>query len=163
MLEFNPGLTFWATVTFLLLVFLLGRLAWKPILKALDEREGKIKEAIESAERAKREAEEISRKNQELVANMEKEAKQRYQEAIEKAQAERDKILAQATKQTELELSRAREEIQREKESALKELRDQVADLAIAAAGKIINASLDEARHRDLVNEFISNLPTEQN
>jgi F-type H+-transporting ATPase subunit b len=159
MLDINPGLIVWTIVSFVLFAAVLGKYAWKPIIKALTEREDKIRTAIEQAERARAEAAQLLKKNEETMVR----ADQEYQRVIRESRAVAEKIkeemLATARQQAQQELQRATEEIQRNVAVARHQLRTEVADLAVKAAEKILDETLDEQRQKKLVNSFLDQLP----
>ncbi|NND70598.1 MAG: F0F1 ATP synthase subunit B [Rhodothermales bacterium] len=154
----NFGLFFWMTVTFLLLLFVLRKIAWGPITKALIEREEKIDASIKSAENALAEAKKIQADN----AKARREADQDAQRILREARDASEQLRAEEVDKTRSKIQamqeQARVEIEREKESALNELRAEVADLAIQAAEKILDDSLDQNRQKRLVASFIDGL-----
>lgn len=154
----NFGLFFWMSVTFLLLLFVLRKLAWGPITKALVEREERIDTSIKSAEKALAEAKQIQADN----AKARREAEQDAQKILREARESAEKLRAEEVENTREKIKglqeQARVEIEREKESALNQLRTEVADLAIQAAEKILDDTLDQSRQKQLVNTFIDGL-----
>jgi len=142
------------TILFIALYFLL----WKRVLKALDARRQRIQEGIEKAERADEELARAQAAYAEKVAEGEAEVRRIRAEATEAAEQVRAKVLAEAKEQAETVLANARLEIDLERQRMLKELRGQVATLAIAAANKVIGEALDEQRQRRLVEEFFSGI-----
>ncbi|HEX7071709.1 MAG TPA: F0F1 ATP synthase subunit B [Rhodothermales bacterium] len=155
----NVGLIFWITVVFLLLLLLLRRFAWGPITNALNERERTIDESIQRAETALAEARQIQADNEKARREADQEAQRILREAREVAERLRTEEVEKTRAQIRQMQQSAQEEIEREKESALTQLRTEVADLAIQAAGKILKENLDETRQRKLVDEFIQTLP----
>jgi len=155
----NVGLIFWITVTFLLLLLLLRRYAWGPILKALDTRERKIEEAMARAEQALAEARKIQADNDRARREAEQEAQRILRQAREAAEHLRTEEVEKTRAQIRQMQEQAQAEIEREKQSALDALRAEVADLAIKAAEKILHENLDATRQRKLVDAFIDELP----
>lgn len=140
--EFSIGLFFWQTLLFLVLLFLLRRFAWKPILKAVNEREDNIQDSLDMAKQVKAEMQELQTKNENLMKEarierdqMIKEAKetstQMIEEAKGKSKVEADKILKDA-----------RASIESEKNAAITELKSQVATVALEIAEKVIREEL---------------------
>src|SRR5574341_986220 len=107
----NVGLIFWTIVSFLILVFILGKFAWKPILLALQEREQKIRGALEQADKARAEAAELLRQNEKNMARAEEEYQKMMREAKALGEKTREEIVGKARAQAEQELKRANEEI----------------------------------------------------
>src|SRR5690606_39955605 len=151
LLEPNTGLMFWKTLVFLLLLGLLWKFAWKPITSALRERETTIDESIKRAERALAEARQIQAENEKARREAEQEAQRVLREAREAADRARNEELEKTREQIRHMKEMAQVEIEREKQSALDELRDEVAELAIQAAEKILSENLDADRQRKLV------------
>src|SRR5213594_2395634 len=143
----NTGLIFWTIVVFGILLALLWKLGWPNLLKAVEERERRIQQQLEEAERARAEAARLLEEHKRLVAA-----------ARAEAQKERATLLAQAREQYEQLLDRARKEIESEKEKAILELRREAVDLSIAAASKLIEANLDSDANRRLVTEYLASL-----
>lgn len=159
MLDINPGLIIWTIVTFIVLLFVLKKLAWKPLLEALTAREEKIRESLEQAEHARHEAQRLIEENQKQMAQ----AQGEFQRLMREAREEADKLRAKRKQEAEAEarkiIEQGKMEIEREKEAALVQLRNEVADLAILAASRILDEELDEKKQRKLVDSFLSNLP----
>lgn len=155
----NAGLVFWKAVVFGLLLFLLYRFAWKPILAALTEREETIDSSIKRAEHALAEAKQIQQENEKARREAEADAQRIMREARDTA----DRVRTEEVDKTRDEIRRLKEhaeaDIEREKQRALDELRDEVAALAIGAAEKILRENLDAGRQRKLVDQFIDQLP----
>ena len=159
MFEINPGLTIWTTVTFILLAAVLAKFAWKPMLKMLGEREDQIRNALAQAEKARTEAAEMMKQNEKNLSRAEAEYQKMIREGKALAEKLKEDIVAKARQQADQELTRANEEIQRNLESAKMQLRSEVADLAIQAAEKILDETLDEQKQKVLVDKFINQLP----
>ncbi|HEY6953438.1 MAG TPA: F0F1 ATP synthase subunit B [Bacteroidota bacterium] len=159
MLDLNPGLIVWTIVSFIVLVAILGKYAWKPLIQALAEREDKIRSALEQADRARSEAAELLKKNEENIARAEREYQKMVRESKEMAEKMKEEILGKARQQAEQELQRASDEIQRSVDSARQQLRAEVADLAIKAAEKILDESLDAQKQKKIVDSFIGQIP----
>lgn len=150
------GLIFWTTITFLILIFLLGKFAWKPILGAVKERESSIADALQAADKAREEMSKLQSDHQELV----KKAKVERDEILKEAKETKDRVIAQAEKTAKEEASRiiekANQEIRRESEQAFKELKKEVASIAIEAAGKILRQELsDKNASEALVEKYL--------
>ncbi len=159
MLQIDPGLIVWTAVTFVILLVILRVTAWKPLLGALTQREQTIADAIEKAEKAREQAEKMLVENTRRLAQVEQEAQKIIKAGKEAADKARTELLEKSHQDARRIVEQAKVEIQREKEAALTSLRDEVADLAVKAASKIIDEHLDEERHRKLVDKFIRELP----
>lgn len=156
----NLGLVFWTAVTFGIVLFLLWKYAWGPITEALEEREENISNSIQRAEKALAEAKQVQADNQKARREAEREAQRILREAREAAEALREDEVEKTRAKIQQMQEQAQAEIEREKQGALDALREEVADLAIQAASKIIKEDLDQDRQRKLVDDFIDDLPT---
>lgn len=159
MLDVNPGLILWTILTFLILLVILRKLAWAPLLGALTAREENIRTTLEETARAQDEARRLLEENRRQLAEAEAQAQRVIREGREMGEKVRAEILEKAQASSRALVDQAREEIRREKDAALGQLRSEVADLAVMAAGKIIDANLDPARHRALVDAALRELP----
>ena len=159
LLQFEPGLMIWTVVTFLLTFLALRLIAWKPILGALDEREGRIRESLEKAELAKAEAERAIAENR---ANMEASLR-RSQELVVEARQEADRVRTEARQEARQEarkiMEEGRRQLEAERRIAVAELRQEAADLAIRAAEHLLKKRVGERENRRLVEEFLEQLP----
>jgi F-type H+-transporting ATPase subunit b len=153
------GLAF-QVINFLLLLYILNRLLFKPLLARMDERSAKIERGLEDAEVAARDRELARAEREAAVAEARKEAAALIANANKIATDTRDDILTQARADAEKVTERAREEINAEKEKAMAQLRAQVADLALEAAGKLVRSDMNATTQRRLVEEFLAETST---
>jgi len=138
-----------------ILLVLLYLVAYKPVMRMLDERSRRIKESMEQADAIK---EQVARTEEEVRKQLEaasKEGQKRIAQAVQIGEELKRKAQAEARQEAETLLARARAEIQREREEAIDELRRAVADLTILAAGKVIERSLDKEAHRELIEKVL--------
>lgn len=155
----NPGLIIWTIISFLILLIVLAKIAWNPILKMLGDREGQIRNALEQADRARTEAAEMIKQNEKNLARAEEEYQKMIRDGKAFAEKMKDEIVVKAKQQAQQELKQAAEEIQRNVEAAKLQLRSEVADLAIQATEKILGETLDENRQKKLADSVINTLP----
>jgi len=149
------GLAF-QVINFLLLLYILNRLLFKPLLARMDERSAKISRGLEDAEVAARDRELARAEREAAVSEARKEAAALLANANKIATDTRDDILTKARADAEKVTDRAREEITAEKEKAMAELRAQVADLALEAAGRLVRSDMNATTQRRLVEEFLA-------
>lgn len=149
-----PKLIF-QVVNFLLLLYLLNRFLFKPVLKLLDERESRIRKGLEDAEAAARDRELARAEREAALDEARKEAQAMVARANKIAEDSRAEILAEAKAQADKVTARAREEITAEKDKAMAELRATVADLALQAAGRLVRSEMDTPTQRRLVEDFL--------
>ncbi len=159
LLDVNPGLIIWTVVTFIILLFILKKIAWKPILGALDERENFIKDSLEKSEQARQEALVLLEENKANLARTEEEAQKIINQGREMAEKLKAQILAESDSKAKKMIQDATAEINRKNEEAFANLKNQVADIAIQAAEKLLKENLDKEKQIDLVNKYIDDLP----
>jgi len=140
---------------FLILLFILKKIAWKPLLSLLDERREKITSEFQTIDRTKSELLRLEQDYKARLADIDALARQRIQEAISEGQRISVEIQEKAREESKNILNKAKENIELEVAKARVELRNQVATLAIKAAEKLIKVELTEERHKRLVTEFI--------
>jgi F-type H+-transporting ATPase subunit b len=155
----NPGLTLWAAITFLVLLGVLYKFAWGPIVKMLDDRARTIHEAIDAAKKERAEAERMLAEQKESLARATREAADLAKRNQQEVEALRQELTARARKEAEELVASARKQIVEEKSKAVSELRGMAADLAIDAASRLVKASLDEKAQRALVEDYLKQLP----
>lgn len=155
----GTGLIFWQTVIFLSLFLLLSRLAWKPILSALKEREQSIQSALETAEKARADMARMQADNERLFKEAREERDKILKEAREASSRMKDEAHLDAKKAADRIIDDARAAIQVEKQAALRDVKAQVALFSLQIAEKLIkkNLSTDKAQ-KDLVDQFINDL-----
>ncbi|MCX6134663.1 MAG: F0F1 ATP synthase subunit B [Ignavibacteriales bacterium] len=159
MFDINPGLMVWTVATFVVLLIVLSKFAWKPLLQSLKDREDTIRQALEMAERARADAAELLKQNELNLAKAEDEYQKIIREGKAFAEKLKEEVVAKAHQQAQREIQHAKEEIQRDVDAAKQQLRTEVADLAVLAAGKILDETLDAAKHRKIVDSFLNQLP----
>lgn len=160
LLTVNPGLIIWTIVIFVLLLILLRKIAWKPLLNSLNTRETSIRSAIESAERLKIEAEQLIEENRKNLAEANAHSMKLISDAREIAAKEKDSIVDKARDEVKKLNDQAKNEIKLEKDTALSELRNEVSELAIKAAEMIIKQNLDEKKQKQLIDEYMNQVPS---
>jgi len=157
-LSFNSGFAIWVAITMVIFIAAMARYAVPYIMEALNEREDRIKESLESAEKALERAEQISKDNEKALREAEQKAQKIRKEAIDEAEMLRARRIDKAKEEAEEILENARETIEQEKKRALLELRDEVARLAVKSASIIIDSELDEKKNSQLVNDYIRDI-----
>ena len=150
------GLIFWTTIVFLILLAVLKKYAWKPILSAVDERNKSIEDALKAADKAKNEMLALNTDNERILA----EAKKERDTLLKEGREIKDNIIAEAKDKAKLEadkiLTTAKEQINNEKMKAITELKNQVAEISIDIAEKILKSELsDENKQKELIAEAL--------
>ena len=154
----NPGLSLWASVVFLALLLILHRFAWGPILTAIDAREQRIQGALDEAAAQRDEAARLLVEHKSQLADARRQSSEILAEGRAAAERLRKELEEKARVEAQGIIEGARREIGREKDRAIAELRKESVDLALAAAGKLINEQLDDERHRALVVGFLDDM-----
>lgn len=151
------GLVFWMTLTFLTVLFLLAKFAWKPILKSLHEREKGIEDALSESKRMREEMSKLQASNEEMMRQARAERDALLKEARDIRDKEISEAKAKAKAEADAMLGRAREDIRNEKNAAIVELRNQVADLSVQVAERILREKLgDPGAQKALVDKVMS-------
>ncbi|MBI2165810.1 MAG: F0F1 ATP synthase subunit B [Chloroflexi bacterium] len=142
-------------VNFLILLGILYVMGYKPILRMLDQRSEKIKESLEEADRVRRESAKAQEEMQQRLEEAHQEGQRLLEEARQAAERYREEERKRARQEAAAFLERARGEIRKERDSAIEEVRGQFADLAILAAERVIERSLDKAAHREIIDKVL--------
>ena len=158
LLDINPGLIIWTAITFVALIFILKKIAWKPILEALDQREGAIRESLEKADKAKEEAQKILELNQANLNKAEEESRKIIEQSRSYAEKLKEQMLSDTKQQSKKILEDAAAEIERKKDEAFNDLKNQVAEIAINAAEKILKENLNEETQKKIVDKYLGEI-----
>ena len=156
MITFDPGLIIWTTIIFTLLLIVLKKFAWKPILSAVDERNKSIEDALKAADKAKEEMALLNTDNERILS----EARIERDVLLKEAREMKDKIVNEAKGQANAEADKillsTKEQINNEKMKAITELKNQVAEISIDIAEKILKSELsDKNKQKELISEAL--------
>lgn len=157
----NVGLAVWTVLTFFLVLLVLRRYAWRPILESMEARERGIQRLLDDAERARDDAQAELERYRRQLAEAHSEVRKMLAEGKEAAERVREETLRRAHAEADALVSRAGKEIDLERQKALAEIRERAVDLAISAAGKVLEESLDDERHRRIVEDFLREIESE--
>jgi len=155
-LTIDVGLLYWTILTFLVLLFILKWKAWSPLMQALDARAEQIEDSLSKAEKVSAQAEKQALKNEEILNAAKKEAQLIISQAKDAGDKLKNKLVDDGKAQCDADIEKAKEQIEREKEKAISELKEQVINLSILAAEKIINKSLDSNDHAKIIDDTIN-------
>ncbi len=151
------GLIFWMTISFGILLFILGKYAWKPIMKMLKEREESIENSLRSADKAIEDIEKLKISNEELLREAKNEKDQILKEARKIKESIIDEAKTKATDEANRILEQARENINNEKMAVITELKNQIATLSIEIAEKIMKEELTkDERQKTFINKLVN-------
>lgn len=155
----ESGLIIWQALAFIILLVLLSKFAWKPILAALDEREQTIESSIKSAELARAEMANLVAENEKLLIQARGERDEILKKANEHASEIMEKARGEASKVTSKMIEDAKEVIENEKLAAITDIKIQVAEVSLEVAEKLMRRNLsDETAQKELVKEFVKDL-----
>jgi len=156
------GLMFWTILCFVLLVLLMAKVAWQPLMQAVEERERAIKHDRNTAETARAEAEKIKNELETRLAELKAEIGRRMDEARVSAEKEKDILIEEARKSAGIIVESSRREIEAQKNEAARDLRNKVAELSVLAAEHILMKQLDHRANTDLSSKYLAELEKER-
>ncbi len=142
-------------INVVILLVVLYFVAYKPVMRMLDERSKRIKDSMEQADAIKEQAARAEEEMKKQLAAANKEGQERIDKSVKAGEEIKEKARQGARQEAEVLIARARDEIKRERDEAIGELRKEVADLTIAAAEKVIDRSLDKKAHRELIDKVM--------
>jgi F-type H+-transporting ATPase subunit b len=153
----DVGILFWTFISFAVLLFLLKKFAWKPIVRTVNDREQSIREALASAEKARLEMQNLTADNERIL----KEARVEREALLKEAREIKSKMIADAKDEAQIQASKlieqAKTAIQSEKKAAISELKNQVAELSVSIAEKVLQAELSSKdKQLAIVEEMLS-------
>jgi F-type H+-transporting ATPase subunit b len=156
LVKIDIGLLFWMTLTFSILLFILGKYAWKPIMKMLHEREDSIEKALNAAEEAKKEMLKLKSGNEQLLLEAKEERDALMRDARKVKEAIIDEARIKANEEANRIIENARESIQFEKLAAINDLKNQIASISIEIAEKLLGQELsDREKQKQLTEKLL--------
>ena len=160
-LSIDPDLAIFTALVFLLLLAVLGKFAWRPIIEGLERRERAIADQIEETRRSTAEANLLLQQYQAKLAESAAEVKEMMAQAHRDADASRDRIVAEARAAAARERDKAVAEINEAKETALREMAQKSVDTAVALAGRIVRRQITDEDHARLIQESLERFPSQ--
>lgn len=160
--DVKPGLIIWTWVTFLIVLFVLRRVAWGPLLASVEGREKNIVNAIESAKRERAEAEKLLGEQKSAIAQARQEAAEQVRKTKTEMEKFRDELMGKARKEAEDLKVDARRTIEEERVKAVGELKTEAVKLSIQIAEKLLNERMDDAKHQQLAQQFVGELAAQK-
>ncbi len=155
------GLMFWTWLVFIILLLVLRKWAWKPILGALDAREKGIQDTLDNAAKNREEASRLLEEQRKLLEESRDQAKHLLADNRKAAERLRAELLDEARTEKDRIVAGARDEIQHERDQALDALRREAVDLSISAASRVLHKNLDSKENRRIVDEYLEGLAAE--
>jgi F-type H+-transporting ATPase subunit b len=158
LIQVRPGLMIWTIICFALAFFILRRYAFGPIQQAINERRDRIRRSLDEADAARNEARRLLEEHRALIGQARGQAEQILAEARRVADAQRERVKEETEADRQRRLEETRRQIEAETHRALEQIRSEVAELTLVAASKVTGKALDDADHRRLIDEAISEL-----
>ena len=154
----DPGLFFWTILTFLTLVFLLKKFAWGPLLKALEERQETIRKSLDDAEQAKQELTRLQDESAQIIAEARAEAQSIVTKSRAEAERVREDLKEKAKNEADAILKNAERQIHLETDRAVQQIRQEVVELSLNGASKLIRKNLTQEDNDALIQESLSQI-----
>ncbi|MCY4602333.1 MAG: F0F1 ATP synthase subunit B [Acidobacteria bacterium] len=151
----DPGLFFWTIAVFLVLLFLLKRFAWGPLLAALDERQAGIRKSLDDADQARKELEQVREEAEAIIGKARAEADGIISDARADGGQLRDDLRQQAQQQAQAIVENAERQIQQERDRALQQIRQEAVDMSLMIASKLIRRNLTAEDNASLIDEAL--------
>jgi F-type H+-transporting ATPase subunit b len=151
----DPGLAIWTIITFLVLLCLLAKFAWNPLLRALEARRETIRKSLDDAQQARRELEEVTQESARIIKNAHAEAESIVSKSRVDAEKLREELKQKARTDAEGIVREARRQIETETGRALRQIRNEVADLSVAVASKLIQRNFSKEDNSALIEETL--------
>lgn len=159
-IDINIPTLIWAAVNFILLVAILAKVLWKPVIQMLDDRRKEVESNLSQAEQARAEVQQLREDYNRQLSQSQREAQEMIDKATRAAAGQREEILATARGEAEELLERARTTISQERDQAITELRQEVAMLTVMAAERLLRRSMSDSDHHHLAEEIVAELVT---
>ena len=140
---------------FLLLVYLLKKFAWGPVIGALEKREHQIESDKQTAQKARVDAEALKKELDERLAQISSEAAQKMAQAVAAGQAQKDQLLAEANAQAQRMVAQAQAQIEAEKNKALADVRGEIAELSLLAASRVLERQVKDSTAEQIVDQVL--------
>ena len=158
LVQLDPGLFIWTIITFLLVLFLLSKFAWKPLLKVLQEREDEIKSSLKDAEVAKTELEKVNLESEKILNNARAEARKIQADSKLVSEKQRDEIIYKAKEEAKKIVVNAESQIKMEKDLAIKQIQEKVINLTFSISEKVIKKNLTTDDNQKIIKDSLKSL-----
>jgi F-type H+-transporting ATPase subunit b len=156
----DPGLFIWTILTFLVLVALLAKFAWRPLLDALERRRATIAKALEDAQQARQELERLQRESAEMMRQARVEAESIISRSRSDAEALREELKQKSRAEAAAIVKNAENQIQMETARAIQQIRSETVDLSVAIASKILKRQVSKEDHEGLIEDTLKQVET---
>ena len=155
LVQLDPGLFVWTIITFMVLFFVLAKFAWKPLIKMLQEREEMIRDSLDDAEKAKAELEHLNEESEAIMTKARAEAQTILANGKAAAEKVKEDTIAKAKEQAIKIIKKTEKQIQIEKDKAIADIKQEVVNLSLSVAKKLINKNLNDADNKSLIEETL--------
>lgn len=159
----DPGLFIWTILTFLVLLFLLAKFAWGPLLKALEERQETIRKSLDDADQARQELERLHQESAQIIAAARADAQSIVAKSRVAADTVREDLKQKAKEEADALVRGAQRQIQLETARAVQQIRHEVVDLSLAVASKLIKKNLTQEDNDALIQDSLTQIDASQN
>ena len=163
LVQVEPGLFIWTIITFLVLLYLLARFAWGPLLKALEERQEMIRKSLDDADQAKQELERLHQESAQIIAEARAEAQSIVAKSRAAAETVREDLKRKAKEEGAALIRGAQHQIQLETARAVQQIRHEIVDLSLAVASKLIKKNLTQEDNDALIQESLTQIDASRN
>jgi len=160
LMDIHAGTIIWTVFIFLLLLVFLGKFAWKPILNGLKQREERIRESLEKADKVAADAERAMAEQKEELEKHRQEMTEAMRRTREEAERGAQDLMERARREATETAEQARRQVEEERKRAVDQIRSEAVEIALAAASHLLKKTLDDADHRRIVEEYLQELPS---
>jgi F-type H+-transporting ATPase subunit b len=157
----DPGLAIWTIITFLVLLYLLAKFAWKPVLRALEARQETIKKSLDDAQQAKQELERLNRESAQIIKNAHAEAESIISKSRSEAEKLGEEMKQKARTDADAILREAQRQIETETGRALRQIRGEIAEMSVAIASKLIKRNFSTQDNIELIEETLKQMESD--
>jgi F-type H+-transporting ATPase subunit b len=154
----DPGLFIWTILTFLVLLGLLAKFAWKPLLQALESRQESIRKSLDDADQAKRELERLQQQSEKIIQEARVSAEQIVEQSRSDAEKVREELKVKAKEEAENILRNAQRQIETQTRQAVRDIRNEVADMAVLIAGKVLERNVSKEDNERLIDDALKQM-----
>ena len=157
----DPGLAIWTIITFLVLLYLLAKFAWRPMLRFLEFRQETIKKSLEDAQQAKQELERLNKESAQIIKNAHVEAESIVSKSRGDAEKLREEIKQKARADADAIVREAQRQIETETGRALRQIRSEIAEMSVAIASKLIQRNFTSQDNSELIEETLKQIESD--
>jgi len=158
LVQVDPGLAIWTIVVFLVLLFLLKKFAWGPLLRALEARQEKIQKSLDDAEKAQKELERLNNESADILRKAHAEAESIISKSYAESEKLREELKQKAREEADAIIRDARSQIETETSKALRQIRSEIADMSVMIASKLVQRNFTKEDNNELIEETLKQI-----